>query len=336
MNSINLDIISEIGGIFNVDGVIQNIFKNVETKLEYIQTSFKVSHLSSQILEELGFFLSNIKDVKAYLKLPVILSMPGNISNIIQTIYNFFESARCSDVESALNSCFNLFANSVDFMGEIKALSNSLNQLLKVSDILKFSGVTAILYPLSLIAIIIGILIKIKDYMQVKLMMRADAAVICYSKLNDKELKQFIVLLLEKRLALTTNEKLSIDTETDLVERIKKHDDLMSQKKAKYNRLVGNYAQRQLEELSDYINGNKRYSSTKSRKILSKISKIYEYESSAKIKIVVRNVFIIISTLFLTQGALLIPGCLVLIAISLSAIYDFIKNKNFYNELKSS
>ena len=271
MNSVNLDFISEIGGIFNVDGVVRSIFKNVESKLEYFKTSCKVSHLTSQIFEELGLFLGSIKDVKAGLKLSVVLSMPENISSLIKIAFNFFESAKNSDAESLLNNSFNLFANSLDFLGDIKALSNSLNQLFKMPDALTLSEITSVLYPLSLVAIIIGTLIKIRDYIQVKLMMRADAAVMCWSKLNDKELKQYVNHLLEKRLTLTVNEKFLIDRETNLVDRVKKYDDLINQKKSKYNRLVGRYAQGLLEELNNYVNGSKKYSSTEVREIVSKI-----------------------------------------------------------------
>ncbi len=336
MNSVNLDFISNIGGIFNVDSVIRNAFKDFETKLEYINTCFSVSHLSAQILEELGLFLSEIKDIKASLKLPEILSMPRNISVLIQIANNFFESIKCNDTESVLNNGFNFFANSIDFLGDINALSNSFEQLLKLPDVLISPEVTTVLYPLSLIAIIIGTLIKIRDYMQVKLMMTSDVAIISHDKISDYELKKFITPFLEKRLTVTKSEALLIDKEEDSVKRVKMHDDLMKQKKAKYNRLVGPYAQEQLVKLNDCVNGRKRYSSIEVRGIATKIGKIYEHENSAKVKTIVRNIFVIISTLFLTQGALLIPGCLLLIVVTLSSIRDFIKAKNFYNELKSS
>jgi len=336
MSSVNLGFIADIGGIFNVDSVIRNAFKKIETKLEYINTCFKVSHLSAQILEELGLFLNEIKDVKASLKLPEILSMPRNISVLVQTANNFFESIKCNDTESLLNNGFNFFANSIDFLGDVNALSNSFEHLLRVPDVLIFPEITTVLFPLSLIAIIIGTLIKIRDYMQVKLMMSSDVSIICHDKISDSELRKFITSFLEKRLFVTEDEALLIDKESDPVKRVKMHDDLMKQKKAKYNRLVGSYAQEQLVKLNDYINGSKRYSSAEVREIATKIGKIYEHENSAKIRTVVRNVIVIISALFLTQGALLIPGCILLIVVALSSIRDFIKAKNFYNELKSS
>jgi ABC-type multidrug transport system fused ATPase/permease subunit len=337
MSTIQLDTIADAGEFLAIDRYMKNIFKKVESHYKYVNCALKISFFSAHIIEKLGKLSSCIKDIKSITRLPLGFSIIFDIKSTINLLNGLFENARHSDTESFSHNIFYLFATILDIISDTQAITNALTQL-KIVMVSIAASVTSVLYPLTLITIVLSLLIKIRDFIFLKKMIKADDAVMSEFANDTEGLQKSIDVYLKKRLTLTENEieKIvnSVKNRAEIVQESvieEKKANLKAQKEAKFKRVVGSLAFSKLQELN-----NENASIEDKKSILSKIQKCYNHEQSNKIRAIARGLIVLVGLIALSQGFLAIPGAVLLIITAVMSFNELIRNKKFTKELESA